>query len=83
MAKTADAKFSKYYDSFIPGIKAIVTAAAPKAGTDPQVCWLAHERDVKLKQLVPSFAGICSSLSDCQVSYGTSSCNLDCFISFC
>lgn len=37
VAKTAEAKFGKYYDSFIPGIKAIVMATAPKAGTDPQV----------------------------------------------
>ncbi|CAM9453902.1 unnamed protein product [Ectocarpus sp. 13 AM-2016] len=36
VAKTAEAKFGKYYDSFIPGIKEIVLAAAPKAGTDPQ-----------------------------------------------
>eukprot|EP00752_Nemacystus_decipiens_P011318 g10058.t1 len=36
VAKTAEAKFGKYYDSFIPGVKAIVTATAPKAGTDPQ-----------------------------------------------
>lgn len=37
VAKTAEAKFGKYYDSFIPGIKAIVMATAPKAGTDPEV----------------------------------------------
>lgn len=42
MAKTAEAKFGKYYDSFIPGIKAIVMATAPKAGTDPQVRFLAN-----------------------------------------
>lgn len=39
VAKTAEAKFGKYYDSFIPGIKAIVMATAPKAGTDPEVRW--------------------------------------------
>lgn len=55
MAKTADAKFGKYYDSFIPGIKAIVTATAPKAGTDPQVCWLAHEGAVGLPKMIPTF----------------------------
>lgn len=38
VAKSAEAKFGKYYDAFIPGIKAIVVATAPKAGTDPQVC---------------------------------------------
>lgn len=38
VAKTAESKFAKYYDAFIPGIKAIVVATAPKAGTDPQVC---------------------------------------------
>lgn len=37
VAKTAEAKFEKYYPAFIPGIQAIVTATAPKAGTDPQV----------------------------------------------
>lgn len=37
VAKTAEAKFGKYYDSFIPGIKAIVMATAPTAGKDPQV----------------------------------------------
>lgn len=37
VAKTAEDKFGKYYDAFIPGIKAIVTATAPKASTDPQV----------------------------------------------
>ncbi|CAM9279367.1 unnamed protein product, partial [Hapterophycus canaliculatus] len=36
VAKTAEAKFGKYYDSFIPGIKAIVMATAPTAGKDPQ-----------------------------------------------
>lgn len=44
VAKTAEAKFVKYYDSFIPGIKTIVMATAPKAGTDPQVCVLTQER---------------------------------------
>ncbi|CAM9413811.1 unnamed protein product [Ascophyllum nodosum] len=36
VAKTAEAEFGKYYDSFIPGIKAIVAAAAPKAGNEPE-----------------------------------------------
>lgn len=44
VAKTAEAKFGKYYDSFIPGIKEIVLAAAPKAGTDPQVRWVTSVR---------------------------------------
>lgn len=55
VAKTADAKFGKYYDSFIPGIKAIVTVAAPKAGTDPQVCLLAHDGAVRLPKMIPTF----------------------------
>ncbi|CAN0338218.1 unnamed protein product, partial [Laminaria digitata] len=30
VAKTSDAKFGKYYNAFIPGIKAIVAKTAPK-----------------------------------------------------
>lgn len=37
VAKTAEGKFGKYYDAFMPGIRAIVTTTAPQAGTDPQV----------------------------------------------
>ncbi|CAM9197764.1 unnamed protein product, partial [Sphacelaria rigidula] len=36
VAKTAEGKFGKYYDAFMPGIRAIVTTTAPQAGTDPQ-----------------------------------------------
>lgn len=37
VAKTTEAQFGKYYDVFIPGIRAIVVATAPKAGNDLQV----------------------------------------------
>lgn len=38
VAKAAEADFGKYYDAFIPGIKAIVAATSPKAGTEREVC---------------------------------------------
>ena len=53
VAKTAEAKFGKYYDAFIPGIKAIVMAAAPKAGTDPQVCVLTKEHGDCRSEVAP------------------------------
>lgn len=58
MAKTAEAKFGKYYDAFIPGIKAIVMAAAPKAGTDPQVRVLTKKQKCCRREVSREFSKI-------------------------
>lgn len=55
VAKTAEADFGRYYDAFIPGIKAIVAATSPKAGTEREVCSLlcADDRTAYTRKQMP------------------------------